>query len=119
RPGEHERHRFGDVLPLARTRSGSDGRFTLSARLDLDDYFQLLVTGVTSGAGLAGRKYKAADEPLELTLAPEVKLEGRLRTPEGTPARGVRVEVLSLEGLQPGPTNWHWYPSAPAQSDNT
>src|SRR5205814_2011392 len=49
------------------------------------------------GTGFLGRKLLTpSDKPIQFTLSPQVKIEGRLVTLEGAPVKGARVELENL-----------------------
>jgi beta-lactamase regulating signal transducer with metallopeptidase domain len=103
---------------LSRVTSDRDGRFTLELALDRS------VLGVTlvakaGGMGLSGRNYSVrpdekgqmrfevlSEQPVELTLSPNIPIEGRLLSAAGVPVAGATVVLDSLSlGSKTG-RNW-------------
>jgi 5-hydroxyisourate hydrolase-like protein (transthyretin family) len=84
---------------VARLATDAAGRFESSAELDPGRYYpgSWLVV-LAKGAGLLTRYVKPGQAEVSLKLQPEVVIEGRLLTPGGTPAPGVRVSLMSLYG---------------------
>ena len=71
------------------------------------------------GYGLTARQAPDGKEPVAFALRPEVKIQGTLLTPAGSPARGVRVVLQSITsgpeegvGVMPGVTPPSYWPAA-------
>jgi hypothetical protein len=91
---------------LARTMTDAGGRFSLQATIDPDSLTQIVCW--SAGMGMVGRVYTRPEvlisspaenqdaQPLEFTLRPQVKIEGRLLNPEGGPAKSVQVRLLRI-----------------------
>jgi RNA polymerase sigma factor (sigma-70 family) len=85
------------MLALGKTNAG--GRFELVADFDSEDYTGRMVIVKTVGEGLSGRNFvsetvkegSGEDERLTFKLRPTATIEGRLLTPAGAPAVGVKV----------------------------
>ncbi len=91
---------------LADASTDAEGRFEVAADFDPDRYFHEDGFGVNlvvtfPGVGLHSARIK--DDATEVTfrLAPQVPIRGRLLTPTGAPAAGVRV---ALENFYDGDT---------------
>src|SRR5208283_4928021 len=84
---------------LARAQTDAQGHQDMSAEFGSgdDSPTQLIVTA--PGFGICPHTVQEilADSTVKMTLAPEVLIHGRLLTPAGTPAAGVRV---LLNGFQ-------------------
>jgi beta-lactamase regulating signal transducer with metallopeptidase domain/5-hydroxyisourate hydrolase-like protein (transthyretin family) len=88
---------------LAGTTAGADGRYVLTANLSPDDLNSLFVVAVAPGFAIRGQYLKKYRESIDasrldsteqtLRLASQVPIRGRLLTPAGTPAAGVRVTL--------------------------
>ena len=96
---DSSRSNWSEVLASAQT--GADGAFSLSADYDRDRYQRhtgsdatLLVKAPEAGMLPIAVKTDTAD--VNLRLAPEVVIHGRLLTPGGMPASGVRVALDSF-----------------------
>jgi BlaR1 peptidase M56 len=90
-----------DADVLGETRTDANGRFSLTADFDPDRYNHqdgsnvvLLVTA--PGMGMLAHIAEAGSTDETLRLAPEVLIRGRLLTPSGMPAAGVRVTLQNL-----------------------
>jgi RNA polymerase sigma factor (sigma-70 family) len=88
---------------VAEGKTDAEGGCELRARLTGDDLDYMSLAAVAPGYGLSGKTHLelsgkgAADQaPLTITLRPEVKIKGRLLTPAGDPAPGVRVRLNSI-----------------------
>jgi beta-lactamase regulating signal transducer with metallopeptidase domain len=101
--GADESHILGQVA------ADSEGRFVLDLALD-PAVLNVDVITRAAGMGLAGRNFSARpqpngqmfyepldDRPIELTLRPNLPIEGRLLSQSGTPASGVSVALTALE----------------------
>ena len=85
------------MLALGTTNAG--GRFELVADFDGEGYPGRTVIVKAAGAGLSGRTFlsetvkegSGEDERLTFKLRPTATIEGRLLTPAGAPAVGVKV----------------------------
>jgi beta-lactamase regulating signal transducer with metallopeptidase domain len=94
-----------DVI-LAKTDTGAGGRYLLPANIDPNGFDSLQVVALASGFGLDSIYLKKYDETLEASqldtallthrLLPQVAIHGRLLTPSGLPASGVRVTLNSF-----------------------
>jgi RNA polymerase sigma factor (sigma-70 family) len=84
-----------DVEPelLAHGKSDALGRFTLQARFDQNHFRKTLLAAKAPGMGFTGQVQAGVRVPVVLTLQPEMKVEGRLLTLNGLPAKDVRVEL--------------------------
>jgi beta-lactamase regulating signal transducer with metallopeptidase domain len=100
-PKEDRNRGFDRYRVLAQTTVGGDGRFRAEASVDPDKVTSSTLIVRSPGLGLLGHSLwqKDLSKDLTLKLAPAVKIEGRLLTPSGTPASGVKVE---LEGFHNG-----------------
>ncbi len=86
---------------LATGMTGADGRFALTAEFDADTYPARTMVVKAPGAGLSGRnsfsetvKEAAGDgNGLTFRLRRPATIEGRLLTPAGAPAVGVKVLI--------------------------
>ena len=86
---------------LATGMTGADGRFALTAEFDADTYPVRTMVVKASGFGLSGRnsfgemvKEAAGDgKGLTFRLRRPATIEGRLLTPAGAPAVGVKVLI--------------------------
>jgi len=83
---------------LGETRTDPNGRFSLVADFDPDRYyhqdgFNAVLLVKTPGMGMLAHFVKAGATEVTLRLAPEVVIRGRLLTPSGMPAAGVRVTL--------------------------
>jgi RNA polymerase sigma factor (sigma-70 family) len=89
---------------LAEGRTDAEGRCQLRVRLTGRESGEMMaLAAVAPGCGLSGKTRLdlpapgAADPaPLAITLRPEVKIKGRLLTPAGAPAPGVRVRLKRI-----------------------
>jgi beta-lactamase regulating signal transducer with metallopeptidase domain len=98
-----------DVI-LSKTTSEIDGRYVLAAEVTPDDLNSLLVVAFAPGFGVHARylmKYKESVDASQLgatertlRLTPQVPIHGRLLTPSGMPASGVRVILNMIHGNQ-------------------
>lgn len=91
---------------LARATSGADGRFALEAEFDPETYPGQSVVVRAAGAGLSGRFFfdgaeggKDIPKDLTLRLRPAATIEGRLLTPAGAPAAGVKVLLEDFDEM--------------------
>ncbi len=84
---------------LASNSTDAAGRFELAAEFDADGYPGRMVIVKAKGSALSGRVFfsetvkesEGNDERLTFRLRPPAKIEGRLLTPAGVPAAGVKV----------------------------
>jgi protocatechuate 3,4-dioxygenase beta subunit len=84
---------------LARGTTNAGGQFDLVAEFDSEGYPGRTVIVKAAGAGLSGRTFLSEtvkegtdkDESLTFKLRPTTTIEGRLLTPAGAPAVGVKV----------------------------
>jgi beta-lactamase regulating signal transducer with metallopeptidase domain len=81
---------------LADTSTDAEGRFEVAAEFDPDRYdhedgFAAHLVVAFPGVGLLSRRFKDDATEVMLRLAPQVPIRGRLLTPGGAPAAGVRV----------------------------
>lgn len=67
------------------------GRFTGREMREL-----MFLVATAPGYGISGKGFTSAKEPIAIALRPEVKIKGRLLTPAGAPAKGVRVRLESI-----------------------
>jgi beta-lactamase regulating signal transducer with metallopeptidase domain len=102
---------------LAQAICDQNGGFTLELALD-PAVMSVDIFAKAAGMGLTGRNYSIrpdalgktpfevlSDQRLDLTLGPNVPIEGRLISPAGTAASGVSVNMMSLsfgEKFKPG-----------------
>jgi len=96
-----------DVL-LDRTDTGTDGRYALGVDVEPEDLNSLLVVVFARGFGPHAHYLKKFRETVDasriatteatLRLAPPVTIHGRLLTPGGMPASGVRVTLEIIHG---------------------
>jgi beta-lactamase regulating signal transducer with metallopeptidase domain len=85
----------------------AEGKFSLKTSLPaadtrLTDSFAVVVARAT-GLAYTGTLYRP-DRKLELTLTPEMPIEGKLLGPNGEPAKGVKVRLqgfLQVNGVDP------------------
>ena len=96
------------VRILAEVSSDRDGKFALDLALD-PEVLNLAVIARSAGMGLAGHHYSVrpgakgqmpfellGDREVNLTLPPNVPIEGRILSPSGSPVSGVEVQLDSL-----------------------
>ncbi len=87
------------VKALASTSTDAEGRFGLAAEFDADRFPGRTVIVKVKGSGISGRMFYGEsvkesdgnDERLTFRLRSPVTIEGRLLTPAGGPAAGVKV----------------------------
>jgi beta-lactamase regulating signal transducer with metallopeptidase domain len=114
RNGWYFTHHGEEPQILAQAASDRDGKFVLELALDAAVDTVHVIARLT-GMGLTARNYSARppddgdlslevlnDRPVELTLLPNVPIEGRLLSQTGNPVRGVSVALTMLE-LGDGP----------------
>ncbi len=107
-------HNGEEQQTLAQASSDRDGKFVLELALD-PDVLNVDVIARSTGMGLAARNYSArpsgngrmfydplSDRPIEMTLVPNIPIEGRLLSQTGKPVSGVSVALTVLE-LGDGP----------------
>src|SRR5262249_59592481 len=95
----------GDLL--GSTTTDAEGKFSLKKSLPaadrrLSDSFAVVVARAP-GLAYTGTLYRP-DRMLELTLTPEMPIEGKLLGPNGEPAKGVKVRLqgfLQVNGVDP------------------
>jgi RNA polymerase sigma factor (sigma-70 family) len=95
---------------LATGMTGADGRFALTAEFDADTYAVRLTVVKAPGVGLSGRtsfsgkvKDAAGDgQGLTFRLRRPATIEGRLLTPGGAPAVGVKVLIEDFRDSDSG-----------------
>jgi hypothetical protein len=79
--------------------SDAQGRFSLQAQLDADDRRiddrMTLIIAKAPKHGFGGMRYGSDTKNVEVTLSEETPIEGRLLMPNGSPAKGVQVRLLS------------------------
>jgi beta-lactamase regulating signal transducer with metallopeptidase domain len=97
-PRDQESLRSPQAEILARAETGADGGFSLSAHYNPDRYqryngWDVTLLAKAAGAGMLSQNIKADVAEVTLSLAPEVVIHGRLLTPGGIPAAGVRVTL--------------------------
>ena len=99
-PKDDDRSRNPVIATLARTQTDAQGRFSLSADFDTADYIRYngiesMVVAMAPGAGMVSKNLKPTEPLTELglQLPPETLIHGRLLTPSGQPAAGVRVAL--------------------------
>lgn len=85
---------------LARAVTGPDGSYSLQSSVPLEEYWTN-VRVKAHGMGLAWKTYQAKQAPMEFALKPEIKIEGRLLTLNGLPAKGTRIECTELNPAGP------------------
>ena len=94
-----KRSHLTDVM--ATTKTGSDGAFALTADFAPDQYerdkiVDEILLAKAPGAGMLVQPLKSDTIVIALRLAPEVVIQGRLITPGGQPAVGVRVTLAGF-----------------------
>jgi beta-lactamase regulating signal transducer with metallopeptidase domain/protocatechuate 3,4-dioxygenase beta subunit len=106
---------------LARSSSQATGRFTLTAEIDTQELVSLQAVVAAAGFGPSAqilKKYAEAwdearigQDELTFRLAPRAIIQGRLLTPIGRPAAGVRVTLVQFgfadgkrDGMSGGPS---------------
>jgi BlaR1 peptidase M56 len=100
---------------LGETRTDANGRFSLAADFDPDRYnhqdgSNVVLFVKAPGMGMLAHFVEAGANGVVLRLAPEVVIRGRLLTPSGMPAFGVRVTLhhffsdKDIEGMGVGMT---------------
>ncbi|HEV2947609.1 MAG TPA: sigma factor-like helix-turn-helix DNA-binding protein, partial [Gemmataceae bacterium] len=79
--------------------SDAQGRFSLQAQLDADDRRiadrMTFIIAKAPKHGFGGMRYGSDTKNVEVTLSEEIPIEGRLLMPNGSPAKGVQVRLLS------------------------
>ncbi len=104
-----------DADVLGETRTDANGRFSLAADFDPDRYnhqdgSNVVLLVRAPGMGMLAHFVEAGANGVVLRLAPEVVIRGRLLTPSGMPAAGVRVTLDNffndemIEGMGVGMT---------------
>src|SRR4051794_27285916 len=84
---------------ISKLATDETGRFASSAELDTGRYYEdPRIVVLADGAGLVSRYVRKGENELVLKLHPEIMVKGRLLTPSGTPAQGVRVSVFRILG---------------------
>jgi beta-lactamase regulating signal transducer with metallopeptidase domain len=88
------------LATIARATTGADGRFAVTAEFAPEEFPGTILVVRAPGAGLSGRQIleepagdRAKRQELTFRLRPAATIEGRLLTPAGTPAAGVRVAL--------------------------
>jgi RNA polymerase sigma factor (sigma-70 family) len=105
---------------LVEATTDADGRAELRARYALGDYVAMLLIATAPGYGVAGKVFNDPKQPVAVTLRPEVQIRGTLLTPAGAAAKGVRVQLTTIqsekgEGLNIGSPDAHFtFPYWPA-----
>jgi RNA polymerase sigma factor (sigma-70 family) len=84
------------VTILADGTTDRDGRCELRARFTPGHYALMQLVATAPDFGLAGNHVADLNDPVAITLHPELKIKGQLLTPAGTPAKGVRVQLQSI-----------------------
>jgi beta-lactamase regulating signal transducer with metallopeptidase domain len=97
-PMDLNQERSTGAQVLARADTGADGTFSLTATYDLKRYLhdsrrEINLLARAPGLGIRPQWIKADDAPVTLRLPAEVVIRGRLLTPGGMPAQGVRVTL--------------------------
>jgi beta-lactamase regulating signal transducer with metallopeptidase domain len=97
-PKDHESTRSSQAEILTSAKTDAAGRFALSAAYDPESYqryngWDVTVLAKARGAGMLSQRAKGDATELNLRLPREVRIHGRLLTPGGTPASGVRVTL--------------------------
>lgn len=97
-PRDDESRRSPELRTLARAKTDARGRFTMNASYNPADYIRFngiesMLVSFAPGAGMSSRFLKPKEVATEVSvhLPPEVVVRGRLLTPAGRPAVGVRV----------------------------
>jgi beta-lactamase regulating signal transducer with metallopeptidase domain len=90
---------YGETL--AETRTDAAGRFEIAADFDPDQYehedgFAAYLVIAFPGAGLLVPRIRDDTTEVTLRLPPQVMIHGRLLTPSGAPAAGVRVALETI-----------------------
>ena len=103
-PKDDDRGRNPVIATLARAQTDGQGRFSLSADFDANEYIRFngiesMIVAMAPGAGMMSKNVKPSEPVTEvsLQLPPETLIHGRLLTPGGQPAAGVRV---ALDGFR-------------------
>jgi RNA polymerase sigma factor (sigma-70 family) len=84
------------VVILDEGKTNADGNCELRARFMSGEYPEMLLIAAQPGYGVAGKLFADPKEPITITLRQEVKIRGMLLTPAGAPAKGVRVQLMSV-----------------------
>jgi beta-lactamase regulating signal transducer with metallopeptidase domain len=103
-PRDDDRSIYTNLIILSRSTTDSNGRFEVSSKYGPDDFTEIngissnLVT-MADGFGIDSRALSTVADPLKVTIRmqPEKVISGRLLTPSGMPAPGVRV---TLDGFR-------------------
>jgi beta-lactamase regulating signal transducer with metallopeptidase domain len=113
-PRDHKERTGPRTKEIAQIRTDEHGRGDLSGEFSLDDnsMAQLFVSAPGFGYGSHPVQASGAEIDARITLAPQVLIQGRLLTPAGAPAAGVRVVLNGFhsdsnrnqEGIYPGLT---------------
>lgn len=82
------------VVAAGNTDTG--GRCELRARYASGEYPEMLLIATGPGYGLAGKSFTSDKDPVAITLRPEIRIKGQLFTPSGAPAKGVRIQLISV-----------------------
>jgi beta-lactamase regulating signal transducer with metallopeptidase domain len=96
-PRDHpQANQTGHPEVVARSETGPDGSFTLAGEFDRTRYelfngWQAVLLVKFPGAGILVQKFEDVMSDVTLRLEPEVVVHGRLLTPSGKPAPGVRI----------------------------
>ncbi len=102
-PRDDDRTRNPPVETLARAQTDAQGKFELKASLGRDDLtrfngIESKLVVIAPGAGMASKDLDKNQELIDVTLQlpTEMLIHGRLLTPAGQPAKGVRVVLAGF-----------------------
>ncbi len=102
-PKDDDQSRNPVIATLARAQTDGQGRFSLSADFDANEYIRFngiesMIVAMAPGAGMMSKNVKPTEALTEvsLQLPPETLIHGRLLTPSGQPAAGVRVALAGF-----------------------
>ena len=97
----------GDPIPddrevtLGDGRTDAQGHFAFEAEYDHDAYYPVSMLAVWApGFGVLGKTVRGEDRDLEARLTREIPIRGRLLTPSGMPAAGVKVTLLHIQDVR-------------------
>jgi hypothetical protein len=104
-PKDRDSTRSSQAEILASGETDANGAFALSADYDPEQYqryngWDVTLMAKARGAGMLSQQVKSDASELILRLVPEVVIHGRLLTPGGMPAPGVRVTLNAFHNDQ-------------------
>ena len=103
-PKDRDSSPAGGTEIMPRSQTGADGAFSLSADFDPKRYERdITLVARATGLGILSQSIKPDDATVTLRMPAEVVIHGRLLTPGGSPAQGVRVTLNGFyNDQQPG-----------------